>query len=81
MWRWWLESPPAPGEDGASAHAKDDVHRQHQLSPALLHQHDLSDREAWSGEHHPDRLRQAEGGEAPVLDDEEELQEVILELL
>jgi hypothetical protein len=47
-----------------------------QLWPALLHQYDLTDGEAWGGEHPPDCLRQAEGGEALVLDDDKELQEV-----
>jgi hypothetical protein len=70
------ESPPAPGEDGAAAHAKDDVHRLDQLWPALLHQRDLADGEAWGREHPLFHLRQAKGGEALVLDDDKQLQEV-----
>jgi hypothetical protein len=40
------ESPPAPGEDGVAAHTEIDIHRLDQRWPALLYQHNLTDREA-----------------------------------
>jgi hypothetical protein len=70
------ESPPTPGEDGIAAHTEDDVYRLDQLWPALLHQHELANGEAESRDRPPDRIGQAEGGEALVLDGDEELQEL-----
>jgi hypothetical protein len=70
------EGPPTPGEDGVAARAEDDVHRLDLLWPSLLHQYNLSNREAGGGDRPPDYFRQPEGGEAAVLDDDEELQEV-----
>jgi hypothetical protein len=67
------ESPLAPGEDGVATHAEDDVHRPDQVWPALLHQHDLANGEAGSGDRPSNCLGQPEGGEALVLDDDEEL--------
>jgi hypothetical protein len=46
----------APGEDGAAANAKDDVHWPDKGQPALLHQCHLAHREAWGGEDPPYRL-------------------------
>jgi hypothetical protein len=62
------ESPLVPREDGVAT--ENDVHRLDQFWPTLLHQHDLADAEAGSGEH------PSEGDEAPILDDDEELLEV-----
>jgi hypothetical protein len=70
------KSPLAPGEDGSAMCAEDDVHGPDQLRPALLHQHNLANSEAWGREHPPDCLGQMEGGEAPSLDVDKELQEV-----
>jgi hypothetical protein len=70
------ESRPTTGEDDISARTEDDVHMPDQLWHALLHQHDLSNGEAEDGDHPPDYIGQPKGGEAPVLDNDEELQEV-----
>jgi hypothetical protein len=68
------KSPPAPGEDGVAV--ENDVHRPDQFWPVLLHQHNLADAKAGSREHPLYRIRKPEGDEAPILDDDEELQEV-----
>jgi hypothetical protein len=70
------ESPLVPGEDGVAARTEDDVYRPDQLWPALLHQHDLSNGEARGGDCPLDYIGQSEGGESPVLEVDEELQEM-----
>jgi hypothetical protein len=68
------KGPLAPREDGTTAGAEDDVHQPDKLWPALLHQRNLTDGEARGREDPPDCLGQAEGGEAPGMDVDEELQ-------
>jgi hypothetical protein len=70
------ESPLAPGEDGIAAHAENDINRPDPLWPALLHQHDLSNREVGGRDCPTDYIGQPEGGEASILDNNEELQEL-----
>jgi hypothetical protein len=69
-------NPLAPSEDGVATCTEDDVHGPDQLWPALLHQHDLANGEAGDGDRPLDYIGQPEGGQALVLDDNEELQEV-----